>query len=89
VWFFDSAPPELAWDTGVLPRPADTGVLTTDGVVDRETDVHERALPDGRTFRAVKRFHNPSELETDLRHRGFEVSIRTTTWAFLIGRASR
>jgi SAM-dependent methyltransferase len=86
VWLFDSAPPELAWERGVLPRPADTVVLRGDGDVDRRTDVHERALPDGRTFRSVKRFVDPEWLAADLATRGFDPFVCTTEWAFLIAR---
>lgn len=87
AWFCDSAPPELAWDVGALPRPEETAVLTGDGTIDRTTDVHLRELPDGRTFRAVKRFFFPDALERDLRGRGFDADVHATEWAFIYGTA--
>jgi demethylmenaquinone methyltransferase/2-methoxy-6-polyprenyl-1,4-benzoquinol methylase len=89
VWFCDSARPELAWEAGVLPRPDDPVVLRGDGTIDRSTDVHVRTLPDQRTFRSVKRFYDAVELQQDLERRGFAASVRTTTWAFIVGRAAR
>jgi SAM-dependent methyltransferase len=89
VWFTDNAPPELAWQKQVLSPPADPKILEGDGRIDRSTDVHERVLPDGRTFKLVKHFHDPDELARDLESRGFDVDMRTTDWAFMIGRLTR
>jgi len=57
--------------------------------IDHTSDVHERGLPDGRTFRLVKRFYEPEELQRDLEGHWFSASVRTTDWAFLLGRAVR
>ena len=89
VWFCDNAPPELAWHKQVLSPPADPKVLEGDGRIDRTSDVHERALPDGRTFKLVKRFYDADELASDLATRGFDANVRTTDWAFMIGRLAR
>jgi demethylmenaquinone methyltransferase/2-methoxy-6-polyprenyl-1,4-benzoquinol methylase len=90
VWLTDDAPPERWWDQNVLERPANPRIV--EGAfsrLDRETDVHERSLPDGRTFKLVKRFLDPSELERELNARGFDARITTTDWAFIIGRLTR
>ncbi len=87
AWFCESAPPELGWDAGAMPRPENTDVLTGDGTIDRATGVHVRELADGRTFRAVKRFFAPEWLEGDLRARRFDAHVHTTEWAFLYGSA--
>ncbi len=90
VWFADDAPPERWWDQDVLERPANPRFIEgAHSRLDRETDVHERTLPDGRSFKLVKRFLEPSELERDLDARGFDAHVTTTNWAFLIGRLTR
>jgi demethylmenaquinone methyltransferase/2-methoxy-6-polyprenyl-1,4-benzoquinol methylase len=89
AWFCDSAAPDLAWEKGVLPRPENTDVLTGDGTIDRHADVHVRELPDGRTFRAVKRFFFAEDLERDLRLLGWNADVHTTEWAFIHGTATR
>ncbi len=90
VWFADDAPPERWWDQDVLERPANPRFIEgAHSRLDRETDVHERTLPDGRTFKLVKRFLEPSALERDLNARGFDAHVTTTNWAFLIGRLTR
>jgi len=57
--------------------------LTTDGTIDMRTHVHERSLPDGRSYDIVKRFHSPSALVADLDAVGFEAEAATTEWAFI------
>ena len=79
IWFADSAPP---------PEAQDARHVHGDGVVDQATDVHVRELPDGRVFRAVKRFHDPATLQRDLERRGFDVTIRTTGPANFVGRGT-
>jgi len=86
VWFCDNAPPEQWWQKQVLSPPSDPSILEGDGRIDRSTDIHERVLPDGRTFKLVKRFYEPDELERDLGGRGFDARVYTTDWAFMIGR---
>jgi SAM-dependent methyltransferase len=86
VWFCDNAPPEQWWQKQVLSPPADPQILEGDGRIDRTTDVHERVLPDGRTFKLVKRFYEPTELERDLAARAFDAAVYTTEWAFMMGR---
>ncbi len=63
------------------------------GAVDQpispEPEVSGRRLADGREFRVVKVFYEPSELETELRRAGFaSAEVRTTTRFFLLGRAT-
>ncbi|MFP3899933.1 MAG: class I SAM-dependent methyltransferase [Acidimicrobiia bacterium] len=88
LWFCDNAHPRLAWVAGVLPRQ-DGRIMRGDGAVDLETGVHLRSLPDGRSFRVVKRFPEPADLERDLAARGLEVQVGTTEWAFVLGRGRR
>jgi demethylmenaquinone methyltransferase/2-methoxy-6-polyprenyl-1,4-benzoquinol methylase len=85
IWFCDSADPELGWRTGVLPRP-EPRFLSGDGIIDPRTGITERSVPDGRSFRVVKRFYEPAELTRQLVESGMDVSVTTTKWAFLIGR---
>jgi demethylmenaquinone methyltransferase/2-methoxy-6-polyprenyl-1,4-benzoquinol methylase len=90
VWFTDDAPPEQWWAKQVLDRPANPRIIVGEySRLDRDTDVHERTLPDGRTFKLVKRFLEPSELERDLNGRGFDARVTTTDWAFILGRLTR
>ena len=83
VWIGDNAEPEVGWDAGYVPRPPDPLRLTSDGTIDRRTDVHERWLPDGRTYEIVKRFHSPADLVTDLAGVGFDAQAANTDWAFI------
>jgi len=83
VWIGDNAEPERGWDAGYVPRPPDPERLTTDGTIDMRTHVHERSLPDGRTYEIVKRFHSPADLVTDLAGVGFDAEAATTDWAFI------
>ncbi len=87
IWFCDNADPELGWRAGVLPRP-DARFLSGDGAIDSQTDVTERALPDGRSYRVVKRFYEPDELARQLLAFGIDARVMTTEWAFL-GRGRR
>lgn len=77
IWFLDNLAP---------PEAQTSRLLRGDGVIDQETDVHVRDLPDGREFRAVKRFHDPAELERDLEQKGFDVTVRASDWNKFIGR---
>lgn len=88
LWFCDNAHPRLAWEAGVLPRQ-DGRIVRGDGAVDLDSGVHHRSLPDGRSFRVVKRFPDPADLERDLAARGIEAHVRTTEWAFVLGRGRR
>ncbi|MGH9014593.1 MAG: class I SAM-dependent methyltransferase [Acidimicrobiia bacterium] len=85
IWFCDNADPELGWRAGVLPRP-EPRFLSGDGTIDPRTGVTERALPDGRSYRVVKRFYKPDELARQLVAYGIDASLTTTKWAFLLGR---
>ncbi len=85
IWFCDTADPELGWRAGVLPRP-DARFLSGDGSIDPHTDVTERNLPDGRSYRVVKRFYKPDELARQLIAYGIDATVTTTEWAFLLGR---
>src|SRR5436190_10748527 len=85
IWFCDTADPELGWRTGVLPRP-DARFLSGDGAIDSQTGITERALPNGRSYRVVKRFYEPDELAGQLLALGIDASVTTTEWAFLLGR---
>lgn len=85
IWFCDSADPQLGWRAGVLPRP-EPRFLSGDGPIDPRTGITERALPDGRSYRVVKRFFEPGELARQLVAYGIDASITTTSWAFLLGR---
>ncbi len=63
------------------------------GAVDQpispEPEVSGRRLADGREFRVVKVFYEPSELEAELGRAGFaSAEVRTTTRFFLLGRAT-
>jgi ubiquinone/menaquinone biosynthesis C-methylase UbiE len=88
VWFCDSADPELGWRAGVLPRP-EARYLSGDGAIDPRTRITERVLPDGRSYRVVKRFFQPDELARELAEYGIEATVTTTRWAFLLGRGVR
>jgi SAM-dependent methyltransferase len=83
VWIGDNAEPERGWEAGYVPRPADPERLTTDGTIDMRTHVHERSLPNGRTYDIVKRFHSPTALVADLAAVGFDAEAATTEWAFI------
>jgi SAM-dependent methyltransferase/GNAT superfamily N-acetyltransferase len=85
IWFCDNADPELGWRAGVLPRP-EPRFLIGDGIIDRNTGIHERALPDGRSYRVVKRFYTPEDLTRRLLAYGIDATVTTTQWAFLLGR---
>jgi len=85
IWFCDTADPELGWRAGVLPRP-DARFLSGDGAIDSQTGITERALPNGRSYRVVKRFYEPDELAGQLLALGIDASVTTTEWAFLLGR---
>ena len=54
--------------------------------IDPTTRITERALPDGRSFRVVKRFYEPDDLALQLASFGFDATVTTTEWAFLLGR---
>jgi ubiquinone/menaquinone biosynthesis C-methylase UbiE len=88
IWFCDSADPELGWRAGVLPRP-DAHYLSGDGTIDPRTRITERVLPDGRSYRVVKRFFQPDELARELVEYGIDATVTTTRWAFLLGRGVR
>jgi SAM-dependent methyltransferase len=88
VWFCDNANPELGWRAGVLPRP-EARYLSGDGAIDPRTPITTRQLPDGRSYRVVKRFFEPDELARELAAFGIEANITTTQWAFLLGRGVR
>jgi demethylmenaquinone methyltransferase/2-methoxy-6-polyprenyl-1,4-benzoquinol methylase len=85
VWFCDNSDPELAWRAGVLPEPT-ARFLSGDGPIDPETGITQRALPDGRSYRVVKRFYQPTALVQELAAYGIDASVTTTEWAFLVGR---
>jgi SAM-dependent methyltransferase len=85
VWFCDNADPELGWRVGVLPRP-EARYLSGDGTIDPGTRITERVLPDGRSYRVVKRFFEPDALARELAEYGIEATVTTTRWAFLLGR---
>jgi demethylmenaquinone methyltransferase/2-methoxy-6-polyprenyl-1,4-benzoquinol methylase len=86
IWFCDNADPQLGWLAGVLPRP-EARFVSGDGDIDVATGITERTLPDGRSYRVVKRFFPPDALTRELTERGFEATVTNTDWAFLIGRA--
>jgi SAM-dependent methyltransferase len=88
IWFCDNADPQLGWRAGVLPRP-DARYLSGDATIDPRTRITERALPDGRSYRVVKRFFEPDELARQLADHGIEATVTTTRWAFLLGRGVR
>ena len=48
-----------------------------------------RELDDGRQFRAVKVFYEPSELEAKLRALGWNVEVRPAGHRFYWGRTDR
>jgi demethylmenaquinone methyltransferase/2-methoxy-6-polyprenyl-1,4-benzoquinol methylase len=50
--------------------------------------VNERRLEDGRTFRVVKVFYEPAELEARLQSLGWTASVATTATFFLHGTAT-
>jgi ubiquinone/menaquinone biosynthesis C-methylase UbiE len=85
IWFCDSADPELGWRAGVLPQP-EARFLSGDGTIDAQIGTTERALPDGRSFRVIKRFYKPDELARQLLAAGIDAEVATTRWAFLLGR---
>lgn len=85
IWFCDNADPELGWRAGVLPRP-EARFLSGDAYIDAGTRITERTLPDGRSFRVVKRFFQPDALARDLAGHGFDTTVTNTDWAFLVGR---
>lgn len=63
------------------------------GAVDQsispDLEVSGRRLADGREFRVVKVFYEPSELEAELGRAGFaSAEVRTTARFFLLGRAT-
>jgi SAM-dependent methyltransferase len=87
VWFCDNADPELGWRAGVLPRP-EARYLSGDGTIDPRTRITTRVLPDGRSYRVVKRFFEPDELARELADYGIDANLTTTQWAFLLGRGS-
>ena len=86
IWFCDNADPELGWRAGVLPRP-EPRFVSGDDEIDPRTRITERTLPDGRSYRVVKRFFRPDELVRELAAHGFDARVTNTDWAFLIGRA--
>jgi ubiquinone/menaquinone biosynthesis C-methylase UbiE len=86
IWFCDNADPEIGWRAGVLPRPT-ARFVSGDGPIDPRSGITERTLPDGRSYRVVKRFFQPDELVDQLAERGFDARVTNTDWAFLIGRA--
>jgi demethylmenaquinone methyltransferase/2-methoxy-6-polyprenyl-1,4-benzoquinol methylase len=86
IWFCDNADPERGWRAGVLPRPT-ARFVSGDGPIDPRSGVTERTLPDGRSYRVVKRFFQPDELARELAEHGFDARVSNTDWAFLIGRA--
>jgi ubiquinone/menaquinone biosynthesis C-methylase UbiE len=88
IWFCDNADPEVGWRAGVLPRP-DARYLSGDGNLNACTDIAERELSDGRSFRVIKRFFAPDELARQLATYGIEAIVTTTKWAFLLGRGRR
>lgn len=85
VWFCDNADPEVGWRAGVLPRP-EPRFVSGDDEIDPRTRITERTLPDGRSYRVVKRFFQPDELAGELAAFGFDATVTTTDWAFLMGR---
>lgn len=85
IWFCDNADPELGWRAGILPRP-EPRFVSGDDEIDARTRISERTLPDGRSYRVVKRFFRPDELATRLATYGFDATVTTTDWAFLVGR---
>ena len=86
IWFCDNADPERGWRAGVLPRPT-ARFVSGDGPIDPRSGITERTLPDGRSYRVVKRFFQPDELARELAEHGFDATVGNTDWAFLIGRA--
>ncbi len=86
IWFCDNADPELGWRAGILPRP-EPRFVSGDDDIDANTGITERTLPDGRSYRVVKRFFQPDVLARELAERGFEATVTNTDWAFLIGHA--
>jgi SAM-dependent methyltransferase len=88
IWFCDNADPQLGWRAGVLPRP-EARFVSGDGDIDARTGVTERTLPDGRSYRVVKRFFRPDALARELGEHGFEATVTNTDWAFLVGRGVR
>jgi ubiquinone/menaquinone biosynthesis C-methylase UbiE len=85
VWFCDNANPEVGWRAGVLPRP-EARYVSGDGTIEPRTRITTRELPDGRAYRVVKRFFEPDELAREIAEFGIEANVRTTQWAFLLGR---
>jgi hypothetical protein len=54
-----------------------------------DDDAVLRQLEDGRQFRAVKVFYQPSELEADLRTLGWNVEVRPAGRRFYWGQSVR
>jgi hypothetical protein len=52
-------------------------VFRGDVVEDPAVPVVRRSVPDGRTFRVIKVFWNPEELQTTLHALGWDSEIRT------------
>jgi SAM-dependent methyltransferase len=88
IWFCDNADPQIGWGAGVLPRP-EPRFVSGDDDIDARTGITERTLPDGRSYRVVKRFFEPDALARELDERGFDAAVTNTDWAFLLGRGVR
>jgi SAM-dependent methyltransferase len=90
VFFIDGARPEHGLANGPEHwRNAKLAEITARHGASPGSDVTERTLRDGRRFRVVKRFWEPSVLERDLSELGWTAHVRETSWQFMYGEARR
>ena len=91
VFFIDNAHPEVAkqrapqfFDAGRWIQDATT-LGGVDSVTDLSTGVAVRTAADGGSYKLVKIWRRPQELETRLRGLGWSMTVRSTEWAFIYG----
>jgi demethylmenaquinone methyltransferase/2-methoxy-6-polyprenyl-1,4-benzoquinol methylase len=90
VFFLDGARAEHGLANGPAEwRAKKLGELAALHGATLESDVTEREVRDGRRFRVVKRFWEPSVLESELAALGWNATVRETTWQFMYGEATR
>jgi demethylmenaquinone methyltransferase/2-methoxy-6-polyprenyl-1,4-benzoquinol methylase len=90
IFFLDGARPERGLENGpadwrakkIAEHAAVHGATVDSDITDRETN-------DGTRFRVVKRFWEPSVLESDLAALGWSATVRETSWQFMYGQATR
>jgi len=90
VFFLDGARPEhgLANGPDDWRRKKLAEIAALHGG-DLGSQVTPRTLRDGRTFRVVKRFWEPSVLEAELGELGWIAQVHETSWQFMYGEATR